>query len=397
MIEYTKIIMDGVPLMYNKKLKFNNDGKFTILQVSDAQDMHIPRKAMFKMLDRIYDRVQPDLIVLTGDNILGNHLDDSPIGNRKNVKTKDWLIKRMRKALGLVLDPIEKRKIPFAFIYGNHDDMNIISKKEQASIYGEYDYCVPYNTDDDSVECDTYNIPIYSSDDEKMKYNIWMLDSAGADENGRPVFGRVQPETIEWYERKSREIRLQNNGHVMSLMFQHIPIVEIEQFYMPCEENDKGAIKISDGKFIKLDPSKAKGFAFEIERNDEPDYGQLNALKKCGDVCGLVFGHDHMNCFTGQIDGVNIIQTPGASFRSYGNMISRGTRVFVIDENDTTTFETYTIGYFDIFGKNFRSVMRYIFSADEYEKVKALILSLGGVIVVGLIVYILAIFNLFGF
>ena len=45
----------------------------------------------------------------------------------------------------------------------------------------------------------------------------------------------------------------------------------------------------------------------------------------------------------------------------------------------------------------FSSVMRYIFNADEYEKVKALLLSLGGVIVVGLIVYVLAIFNLFGF
>ena len=41
--------------------------------------------------------------------------------------------------------------------------------------------------------------------------------------------------------------------------------------------------------------------------------------------------------------------------------------------------------------------MHYIFNADEYEKVKALLLSLGGVIVVGLIVYVLAIFNLFGF
>ena len=55
--------------MYKEKLKFNKDGKFTILQVSDAQDMHIPRKAMFKMLDKTYDKVKPDLIVLTGDNI----------------------------------------------------------------------------------------------------------------------------------------------------------------------------------------------------------------------------------------------------------------------------------------------------------------------------------------
>ena len=39
--------------MYKDKLRFNKNGKFTILQVSDAQDMHIPRKAMFKMLDKV--------------------------------------------------------------------------------------------------------------------------------------------------------------------------------------------------------------------------------------------------------------------------------------------------------------------------------------------------------
>ena len=69
--------------MYSEKLKFNKNGKFTILQVSDAQDMHIPRKAMFKMLDKTYDKVKPDLIVLTGDNILGNHIDDALIGKKK--------------------------------------------------------------------------------------------------------------------------------------------------------------------------------------------------------------------------------------------------------------------------------------------------------------------------
>ena len=113
--------------MYKEKLKFNKDGKFTILQVSDAQDMHIPRKAMFKMLDKTYDKVKPDLIVLTGDNILGNHIDDALIGKKKSATTKPAVLKRMRKALGLLLNPIERRKIPLSFIYGNHDDMNIIS------------------------------------------------------------------------------------------------------------------------------------------------------------------------------------------------------------------------------------------------------------------------------
>ena len=57
-------------------LKFKN-GKFTILQVSDPQDLQYVRKTMMKMLDKAYDRVKPDLIVYTGDNVLGNHFRDA--------------------------------------------------------------------------------------------------------------------------------------------------------------------------------------------------------------------------------------------------------------------------------------------------------------------------------
>lgn len=52
-------------------LKFNSDGKFTIMQVADPQDNQNPRKAMIDMLNAAYDKVQPDLVVFTGDNVLG--------------------------------------------------------------------------------------------------------------------------------------------------------------------------------------------------------------------------------------------------------------------------------------------------------------------------------------
>ncbi len=381
--------------MYNDRLKFNSDGKFTILQVSDAQDMHIPRRGMFKMLNKIYDKVNPDLIVLTGDNILGNHINDAPIGNRQNVKTKKGTLKRMRKALGYLLNPIEKKEIPFAFIYGNHDDKNCVTKNEQAAIYGEYNYCVKYNLDNPEVDCDTYNIPVYSSDSEKIAYNIWMIDSAGADDDGNNGFEYVKPEAIEWYKNKSRTLEDENGEPVMSLMFQHIPVPQTKDLFIECDEKDSAAVKARDGKFYKLDPERASGFAFEYAETTSEDFGQLDAIRERGDVCALVFGHDHLNCFTSEIEGVNIVQTPGASFRCYGNMVSRGVRVFEIDEKDTSVFSTYTISYFDLYGKNFISVLRYIFNADEYEKVKAILVALLAVIGTSLLTYIISIFHLF--
>lgn len=381
--------------MYNEKLKFNSDGKFVILQVSDAQDMHIPRRGMFKMLDKFYDKINPDLIVLTGDNILGNHINDAPIGNRQNVKTKKGTLKRMKKALGYLLNPIEKRRIPFAFVYGNHDDRNCITKKEQAEIYGAYNYCVPYNLENDKLDCDTYNVPIYSSSSDKLAYNIWMIDSAGADDNGDNSFEYVKPEAIEWYENKSKELENENGSPVMSLMFQHIPVPQTKELFAECDENDKLAVKGRDGKFYKLDENKASGFAFEYAETTSEDFGQLDAIRRHGDVCALVFGHDHINCFTAEIDGVNIVQTPGASFRSYGNMVSRGVRVFELDENDTSTFKTYTISYFDLYGKKFSSIMRYIMNADEYEKIKAVLVALSAVIGISFVTYICSVFHLF--
>ena len=58
-------------------LKFNSDGKFTIMQISDAQDLPLVRKSLVRMINRACDVLHPDLVLFTGDNILGNHINDA--------------------------------------------------------------------------------------------------------------------------------------------------------------------------------------------------------------------------------------------------------------------------------------------------------------------------------
>ena len=99
-------------------LSFNN-GKFRILQVSDPQDMHYPRHSMLKMLDKAYDTLNPDLVVFTGDNVLSNHLLDARFGNKKVAEGKGATLVRMRKSLAIILEPLQKRNIPFGMIFGN--------------------------------------------------------------------------------------------------------------------------------------------------------------------------------------------------------------------------------------------------------------------------------------
>ncbi|HZJ78899.1 MAG TPA: metallophosphoesterase [Clostridia bacterium] len=361
--------------MYKGKLRFNENKKFIILQVSDAQDMHFVRKTMIKMLNKAYDTIRPDLVVLTGDNILGNHLQDASLGYRKvSISDKETMYDRTEAALKHILTPLNERKIPFAFVFGNHDDMSGITKDQQAEIYKSYEYCMPFNEDNPELECDTYNVPIYSSDSDKISYNLWMLDTTNHIVDGGEKQDCVTKKALAWYVEKSEELKAENGGEpVYSLMFQHIPPPEISELLLECRKDEANSVKFG-GKYYILNPKMACGTLGEHPHPYKINNGQFEIAKKRGDVSAIVSGHDHKNCFVGRIDGVDIVQTPCASFRCYGNH-KRGVRVFEINESDPKNYKTYPLSYFDICGNGLIAKLRNIWDADDKFKNKVAILT----------------------
>ncbi len=360
------------------KLKFNN-GKFVILQVSDAQDLQFVRHTMIRMLNKAYDTVKPDLVVFTGDNILGNHLCDARFGSKKVVHTKIGELERMKTAINHIIAPVEKRGIPFAMLYGNHDDMNRITKDEQADIYRSYTTCRGLDNPDKTVDCDTYNMPVYSSDGEKIIYNIWMMDTAWKDKEEDKCYTGVKKEAVEWYKRTSDELKAQNGGKIVpSLMFQHIAAPECADLTEECQKTDEGAVRaFRDGdreRYVRLNPKKADGFLGEPIVGYDIDNGQITAVKEKGDVQAIVLGHEHKNNYVGVTDGVKIVQSSAASFRCYGNRL-RGVRVFELDENDLSDFNTYFLTYDELCGKNLLSELAYIWDADGEGKKKAALIA----------------------
>ncbi len=362
------------------QLKFK-DGKIRVMQVSDPQDLQFIRPTMVRMLNTAYDKYNPDLILLTGDNILGNHLCDARIGSRLVIKDKAGEHEAMRVAIDKLVAPIEQRKIPFAMLYGNHDDRNSFTKDEQADIYRGYS-CNLGLDDKESPDCATYNLPIYSEDGTQVKFNIWMLDSAWHDKEQDKCFEIVKPEAIEWYKKKSAQLKEANGGQpVPSLMFQHIPMIEQLELIEECDSSFKGAVKGPEGKYFKL-KDNVPGVMGEYPCTVAEKTGQLEAIKECGDVKAGVFGHDHQNCFIGTVDGIELIQTSCASFRCYGNR-HRGVRIF--DINEDGTYETNFYTYQDICGKSLWNELCYIWDADGMWKAKTALIA-GGVAAVGAIV-----------
>lgn len=361
-------------MLASNSVRFNKNGKLVIMQVSDTQDLVYVRPAMVKMLDAAYDMVRPDLVLLTGDNILGNHLLDARFGSRKVASGKEATAQRMKASLAHVLRPLDKRGIPFAMIFGNHDDMNLVTKKEQFEMFREYKTCLPMNDRNDELDCDTYEIPVLSSDGSKTVFDLWMFDSAWYDKEQDKCFQGFKKSAVDWFIRRTAEQKAENGGKaVPSLLFSHIPFVQQAELCVPCGKNDSGAFKRRDGSYIRLDPEKAEGILGEPPSVCD-DNGLFEAVKDNGSVLGLVSGHDHANCFEGVHDGVRFIQTSCASFRCYGND-ARGVRVFVIDENRPEDFETFVLTYDKLCGTSFGSKIRYIWDADDKIPAKCLMIA----------------------
>ena len=359
-------------------LKFNS-GKFTVLQVSDPQDLQFVRKTMVKMLDAAYDRVNPDLVVFTGDNILGNHLRDARFGSRKVILSPDGEYEAMKTAIHHIAEPVDRRGIPFTMIYGNHDDMNFISKEKQAEIWRGYDSFVGLNDSGDSGDVATFNLPIMSSDGKKTAFNLWFIDSARLDKAEEKCHTGVKKQAVEWYINKSNLLKEQNGGKpVPSVLFQHIPFSEMTRLNSPCKKDDYGALPLfkkgEPEKYIRLDPAVADGFLGEPIDGCEENNGEFDAIKKQGDVAAAVFGHDHRNNFIAELDGIRIFQSSAASFRCYGNRF-RGVRVIEINENEPESVKTYFLTYSELCGNGPVSRLRYIWDADGEEKKKAALIA----------------------
>lgn len=320
-----------------KKLTFNSDGTFRILQINDFQDRDTTHEDSLVFLDSVLDKYEPDLVVLVGDQLS----DYFP----------DVTEEKIRTALKNQLMPMEKRGIPFIFTFGNHDRdyKEIVSMEAQAAIYREYSCCYA-NTD--GADGGTYNTVIYSSDGSIPKFNIYMMDTQHW--NGGGLTSGVTPEQVEWYKERSNHLKEMNGGNSLpSFVFQHIPVKEIRSFLKEVPEGTEGALKSRyyDAYYIldeNADWTGDRNIMREIPGCEHPEKitGQYEAWLEQGDVLGAYFGHDHINTFVGKTkDGIELGYNGGFGFATYGDPGERYARIFDLKENDIENYTHQTIYY----------------------------------------------------
>lgn len=215
-------------LLLKRELRFNCNGKFKILMLSDIQETLDYDRRTLKGIDKIIEIEKPDLVILGGDNCDGTVL-----------KTEEEL----RKYLEIFSIPMESRKIPWAHVFGNHDhDIEVDDIKKQ-KIYEEYEYCISKHTEN-IYGTTNFVLPIIYSNKNEIAFNIWGLDSNNLIANtDMPIdkninllkkpsiscrWDIVHFEQLMWYWNSSREIEEYCNKKIHGILFMHIPPWEFQ-------------------------------------------------------------------------------------------------------------------------------------------------------------------------
>ncbi|MBQ3006048.1 MAG: metallophosphoesterase family protein [Clostridia bacterium] len=358
MLAFSMLLTAGADNASSDKLQFDTDGNFRIMQIADIQDGPFLPGIVTDFFRAVIPEAKPDLIVLTGDNI-------SAGGSSVGIHGADLLLVEV--AIDRYMSIFEEFGIPVAVVFGNHDAEELVSKEEQLAMYQKYDNCLAYDADEALYGCGTYNLPVYSSKDaNKIAYNLWMFDSNMYDEtNGG--YDYVHQDQIDWYVNKSNELKAQNGGApVPSMLFQHIIVNEIYDALLEVSADTAGAME-KDGKYYILNPENtADGSVLrESPCPGTLDSNQFEAAVAQGDMVAMFFGHDHKNNFIVEHQGIDLVNTPGAGFGSYGDD-GRGVRIIDIKEG-TTDYETEVVTYREYYGDDPVFDARFTLHGSEFE------------------------------
>lgn len=309
-------------------LKFK-DGKFRIMALGDLHEKIVMESRNDrKRLEDMHNLVEmgikafsPDLIVLLGDTCC------------QRDESEGFAV--FKKGLKEALKPILDSKIPFCYVLGNHEHDN---RQEELikEAFSEIETCLSYN-DKDSKDYLSYNLLVKSTDGKDDILNLWFIDSNNLTENG-DGYDWVHLDQIEWYENKAEQIKKEHSGRTIpAILFQHIPVFEEYELLREAKPYElpvavKGYNTRSNKYYVLKDG--VKGYLGEGPCAPDYNHGQFDSWKKVGDVRAAFFGHDHLNDFTGYVDGIMLGQNKTSGFRAYTDGCRPLVRMITVDESD---------------------------------------------------------------
>lgn len=326
-------------------LKFNADGKFRILHLTDIHqvmpemdddaDRRIPEAKDIEtqnVIETLVAQTEPDLVVFGGDNISGYW--------------QEFTYDLVQQTIEKITKPIRDRNIPLCVVFGNHDGEEGFHTEFQMMLYMEYPNCRSNLNDENVYGCGNCCVTIKSSRSDKDAFALWLIDSNDYQmrENGEFGYDCVHDDQIDWYEKRAQDLKNANGGKPLpAILFQHICVQQMRDGFKEVTANDEYDFE-RKGQYYKIGHKILEGRIREDPCPpciDNDHRRQFESWKKTGDIVAAFFGHDHVNDFHINIDGIDLYQTLGTGYCTYG--LERGGRLIVLDENDPKNIYTESI------------------------------------------------------
>lgn len=303
---------------YHKDYQRAEDTAFSVLQITDVHILNDEKKdaKAFKTIKAMAEKTKPNMIILTGD-----------LTSEKENFT----------AFKTFCTFMEEFGIPWGFVFGNHEGLDIkyepdevldtekIADKQTLSDYLEtLPNCI-YEAGD--VNVDGMGNYYYNVTDENGKVitSLIMMDTHSWDDenNGYDHFHDNQ---IEWYENTVKSIAEEVNGNetkvVPSLAFFHVPMKE----YMAAYDEVKGTDK------------KLWGFRFPKEDGTPAvDDMMFEKMVELGSTKGCFAGHDHMNNFEVEYQGIRLSYGLSCDHNIYMTPLRGGRLIEIKNDGSFTT------------------------------------------------------------
>lgn len=275
---------------------------------------------LWQYMDEAVNKQQPDLIVLTGDNVYGE-LDDSG---------EMWLA---------LIEKMDSYRIPWCVVFGNHDNESGKGVRWQIEQLLKSEYCIfrQGNVTGNS----NYNLLVRQGG--KAKYLFYMMDSNGCKEKPNNIGEGMMPDNVDidlieqkqgfrddqvnWMYDSAKGIR-QAYGEVPVLMFFHIPPSDATSIV-----RDTYGATASSFPFM---PSKNGDFGFAYETISGASCGRFWECAKEIGCEGIFVGHLHKIAASFNCEGIRLVFGLKAGTYDYHATKLLGPTLITLPEDGTS-------------------------------------------------------------
>ncbi|WP_108821760.1 metallophosphoesterase [Dysgonomonas sp. Marseille-P4361] len=276
-------------------LKFDDKGEFKIAQFTDIHwdESATSNDSTRTIIKNVLETEKPDLAILSGDIVCYEPAEEG------------WL--SIAKMFG-------EKNIPWVVLMGNHDEEQEMTRQQIDSLLELQPNYLKLEDVCHKNESGDFYLLVKSSDNKKNAASIYCFNSNTYPDNTL-LYGKydwIHSDQIAWYREHSLALTKQNG---------EVPLPSLAYFHIPLPEYNT---LIAKGDFYGMN---REGRASSPDINS----GLFASLIEMGDVMATFVGHDHDNCFIGQMNGIGLSYGRVSGLRAYGDL-ERGARIVKLYE-----------------------------------------------------------------